>query len=191
MVDTEIVERIINNQAGSFKELVEEHQFKVINTCFRFVNNKEDAEDIAQEVFLEIHQSISKFRGDAKLSTWIYRIAVTKSLNFLRMKKRKKRMGHLKRIFGFEEEMDKLPSTNIDNPERSLEKKERLEILQKALDSIAENQRTAIILSKYDGYSYQEIAELMDTTISSVESLIHRAKKNLEKKLYNYFKKNL
>ncbi|MCK5076532.1 MAG: RNA polymerase sigma factor [Calditrichia bacterium] len=191
MVDTEIVERIINNRAGSFKELVEEHQFKVINTCFRFVNNKEDAEDIAQEVFLEIHQSISKFRGDAKLSTWIYRIAVTKSLNFLRMKKRKKRMGHLKRIFGFEEEMDKLPSTNIDNPERSLEKKERLEILQKALDSIAENQRTAIILSKYDGYSYQEIAELMDTTISSVESLIHRAKKNLEKKLYNYFKKNL
>jgi len=191
MTNTEIAERILTGQPGAFKELVEEHQLKVINTCFRFLNNKEDAEDIAQEVFLEVHRSIDKFRGEAKLSTWIYRIAVTKSLDFIRKKKRKKRMGHLKRILGVDEELDKLPANNMDDPERALEKEERVKILEEALNSIAENQRTAIILSKYDGYSNQEIAEIMDTSISAVESLIHRAKKNLEKKLYYYFKKNL
>jgi len=116
---------------------------------------------------------------------------VTKSLDFIRKKKRKKRMGHLKRILGVDEELDKLPANNMDDPERALEKEERVKILEEALNSIAENQRTAIILSKYDGYSNQEIAEIMDTSISAVESLIHRAKKNLEKKLYYYFKKNL
>ena len=76
-----------------FKSLVEIHQEKVRNTCFRFVKNSEDADDVAQEVFIQVYESLDKFRNEAEISTWIFRIAVNKSLDFLRRKKRKKRFA--------------------------------------------------------------------------------------------------
>ena len=83
-----LIENLKKGDINSFRILVNEHQRKVLNTCYRFLNNKEDAEDLTQEVFLEVYKSISSFRGESKISTWIYRIAVTKSLDFIRKKKR-------------------------------------------------------------------------------------------------------
>lgn len=175
----------------SFKALVDEHQKKVLNTCNRFVNNREDAEDLTQEVFIEVYRSLSNFRGDSKISTWIYRIAVTKSLDYLRKKKRKKRFGTLKNIFSEENPAIQVKSSESSNPDTNLENEDRIRILNEALGSLPENQRTVFTLSKYDEMSYAEIAEIMDTSLSSVESLIHRAKVNLKKKLTQYYKKKL
>jgi len=175
----------------SFKALVDEHQKKVLNTCNRFVNNREDAEDLTQEVFIEVYRSLSNFRGDSKISTWIYRIAVTKSLDYLRKKKRKKRFGTLKNIFSEENPAIQVKSSESSNPDTNLENEDRIRILNEALGSLPENQRTVFTLSKYDEMSYAEIAEIMDTSLSSVESLIHRAKVNLKKKLTEYYKKKL
>jgi RNA polymerase sigma-70 factor (ECF subfamily) len=173
----------------AFKQFVDHYQSKVINTCYGFVHNREDAEDIAQEVFLEVYTSITRFREEAKLSTWIYRICVTKSLDFIRKKKRKKRFGFIRNILGVEKQIEQIPASPTTNPQTNLEQQERARILQQAVDSLAENQRIAITLSKDEGFSYQEIADIMGTSVSAIESLIHRAKKNLQKKLYQYYEK--
>ncbi|MBM3422813.1 MAG: sigma-70 family RNA polymerase sigma factor [Chlorobi bacterium] len=180
-----------NNPATSgdrlFKALVSEHQDMVLNTCYRFVMNREDAEDLAQEVFVEVFRSLDKFREESKLSTWIYRIAVTKSLDHLRRMKRKKRFSSLKRIIGIDDPAEELPSSSSDNPEQTLAEKENLAVLQQALNALPENQKTAFLLSKQDGYSNSEIAEILQTSVSAVESLVHRAKKNLHDRLHDYY----
>jgi len=173
-----------------FRALVAEHQDMVINTCYRFVMNREDAEDLAQDVFVEVHRSLENFREESKLSTWIYRIAVTKSLDHLRRMKRKKRFSSLKRIIGIDDPAEDLPSPSGDNPEQALAGKERAGILQDALSTLPDNQKTAFLLSKQDGYSNSEIADILQTSVSAVESLIHRAKKNLHDKLSGYYANN-
>ena len=176
-------------QEDDFSTIVAEHQDMVLNTCYRFVLNREDAEDIAQEVFLEAYRSLDSFRQESKLSTWLYRIAVTKSLDHLRKKKRKKRFSSLKRVMGFNDPAEELAlPSSIETPAEALSGSERTEILQSALDSLPDNQKTAFLLSKYDGYSNQEIADVMQTTVSAVESLVHRAKKNLQKKLEKHYR---
>jgi RNA polymerase sigma-70 factor (ECF subfamily) len=162
----------------------------VVNTCYRFVFNREDAEDLAQEVFIEVYRSLEKFREESKISTWIYRIAVTKSLDHLRKLKRKKRFSSLKRVIGIDDPADSIPAPSDDNPADALEGKERVAVLQNALDALPDNQKTAFLLSKQDGYTNQEIADILQTTIPAVESLIHRAKKNLQSRLERHYHSN-
>lgn len=178
-----------------FWVMVEEHQEKVLNTCYRFVHRREDAEDLSQEVFLEVYRSLDKFHGDAELSTWIYRIAITKSIDFLRKQKRKKRFAEAKRIFGLEDEpLPDLPADEKSRPDVILQEQERQDILKKAVDSLPEKQRVAIILNKYEGFKQKEIAQIMNSTVPGVESLVHRGMNNLssylnknhEKKLANF-----
>ena len=178
------------NLKFDFQSIVENHQEKVRNTCFRFVKNPEDADELAQDVFISVYESLSHFREESELSTWIYRIAVNKSLDFLRKKKRKKRFAQLSSLFGFDEEKEEIVIPSESNPDQELESKERKQILDEAINILPENQQTAITLSKYEGFSNKEIASIMKVSLSSVESLIHRAKKNLHKQLYNYYDNN-
>jgi RNA polymerase sigma-70 factor, ECF subfamily len=104
-----LIENLKSGDLKSFKILIDDHQKKVLNTCYRFVNNKEDAEDLTQEVFIEVYKSISSFRGESKISTWIYRIAITKSLDFIRKKKRKKRFAIIKKVFSDDTLEDEMP----------------------------------------------------------------------------------
>ena len=175
-----------------FQGIVENLQEKVRNTCFRYVNNVDDADDIAQDVFVQVYESMGNFREESQISTWVYRIAVNKSLDFLRSKKRKKRFGQLTSLFRSTEEGDEIIEIpSYRNPEQELEDKERKEVLDWAISKLPDNQKTAIILSKYEGFSNKEITEIMNMSLSAVEALIHRAKKNLEKQLHDYFEKHL
>jgi RNA polymerase sigma-70 factor (ECF subfamily) len=90
MSETEIIKRLQQGDEQAFRQLVENYQKQVVNTCYGLVHSTEDAEDIAQDVFIEVFRSIQNFRADAKLSTWIYRISVNRSLNFIRDNKRRK-----------------------------------------------------------------------------------------------------
>jgi len=186
-----LVQQLKRNEPGAFKAVVELYQDRVLNTCYRFLFNREDAEDVAQEVFIEVYRSISSFRAEAKLYTWIYHIAVTRSIDLLRKKKRKKRFAQMKSLLGMEEEGKELPALGKDDPLEKLEQEERMSILHEAINSLPENQRIAFTLSKCEGTGNKKIAEIMGVTLSSVESLMHRAKKNLEKKLYHYFERDL
>jgi len=188
MTETEIIQKLQQGNEQAFKMLVENYQKLVVNTCFGMVHNTEDAEDIAQEVFIEVFRSIQNFRADAKISTWLYRIAVNRSLNFIRDNKRNKWFHSFEDII-----MSKNSQLNSDKhyetPAAELEKMQRVNIIHEAIDSLPENQKTAFTLNKYEDLSYKEISEVMDLSVSSVESLIHRAKIGLQKKLYTCYKK--
>jgi RNA polymerase sigma-70 factor (ECF subfamily) len=170
---------------------VEQHKDRVLNTCYRFAGNSNDADDLAQDVFIEVFKSVGKFREESQLSTWIYRIAVNKSLDFVKKKKRKKRFGFILSIAGFGDDEHELAVTDESNPHKDLERKERIQILNQVIDTLPENQKTAITLSKYEGFSTKEIAEIMNTSVSAVDSLMHRAKNSLHNKLSQFYEKNL
>jgi RNA polymerase sigma-70 factor (ECF subfamily) len=190
MRDNEIVQEIKAGNAQAFRTLVEKYQDMVVNTCYGFLQNHEDAEDIAQEVFVEIYQSIHRFREEAKLSTWLYRIAVNKSLNLIKKYKRKRWIVSLQAMLGSEKETKQIADEKTADPQTALEQQERISALHQAIESLAENQKIAFTLSKHEDLSYVEIAEVMGTTVPAVESLLNRAKKNLQKKLYDYYASN-
>lgn len=177
----------MTSKEESFRSLVAEHQEMVINTCYRFVFNREDAEDLAQDVFIEVFRSLEQFREEAKLSTWIYRIAVTKSLDHLRRLKRKKRFSSIKRMIGIEDPAADIAAPFSENPAEAFAGSEQAGVLQEALSTLPDSQKTAFLLSKQEGFTNQEIADVLKTSVSAVESLIHRAKKNLHNKLYSYY----
>lgn len=171
----------------NFRDLVEANKSRVFNTALGFVQNTEDAEDIAQEVFIEVHRSLSGFNQQSSLSTWIYRITVNKSLDFLRKKNRKKRFGFFTQLFRDDDGGVEAP--NFDYPGVLLENKEKSAILFSVIDQLPENQKTAFILFHVEDLSQKEIAAIMNVTPKAVESLIQRAKANLREKLGKIFDK--
>ena len=175
------------NQAA-YSQLLDKYQQKVFGTCISFIPNKEDAEDVAQEIFLEVFKSVSKFKGDSKLSTWIYKIATNKCLEFIRKKNTKKRFAFMQTIFGNEIPIDKTSYfTEVNHPGILLENKEKSATIFKAINTLPEAQRVVFTLAKIDDKSYQEIVEITGKSLSSVESLMFRAKKGLQTKLENFY----
>jgi len=170
---------------------VETHQNLVYNTALGLLQNTADAEDITQEVFIQVFHSVEQFKGESKFSTWLYRITVTKCLDFLRSKKRKKRFAFVQNLFGAESNEPLVEQTSFVHPGVQLENKERAAILFKAIDKLPENQKAAFTLHKVEGLSYQEVAEVLRVSVSSVESLLFRAKNNLQKYLSDYYKSHL
>jgi len=190
MTETEIIKSLREGSETAFKHLVEQYQQRIVNTCYGFVHNTEDAEDIAQDVFIEVFRSVHNFRADSKISTWLYRIAVNRSLNFIRdNKKRKWFQSFEDAVKAQNSGIQKLEGSEAENPVLEMENQQRANMLNEAINSLPENQKTAFSLNKYEDLSYQEIAEVMEMSLSSVESLIHRAKKNLQKKLHTCYKK--
>lgn len=182
-----LIKELKTGSEEAFRDLVETYKNQVLNTCYGFVHNLDDANDIAQEVFIEVFRSIKTFNEDSSLSTWIYRIATNKSLDHIRKSKRQKRWAELTKLsFGEKDEIENI-IPDSKTPEDLIENKERLGILNSAIDKLADNQKAAFTLHKYEDLSYKEIAQILDTSVSSVESLMHRAKKNLQKLLYKYY----
>lgn len=186
MNELELIDRLKHGDETAFKIIVETWQDMVYNTSLGVVQSAEDAEDVAQEVFIQVYESVHQFKGDSKFSTWLYRIAVTKSLDHIRKKKRKKRFAFLQSIFGANEE-EVVHTPDFHHPGVELENKEKAAVLLRAIEKLPDNQKVAFTLHKMEGLSYQEVAEVMESTVSSVESLMHRAKGNLKKLLTEYY----
>jgi len=194
MNDHELIVQIIQyNDHSAFAVLVDRYQKMVTNTCRGFVSSYADAEDLAQDVFIELFESLPEFRHESKLSTWIYRIAVNKSLNYIRKKKRENIFSSFGLLFDASE---KQPTKEVSNPnssdeaDRQINERELHETLKKAINRLPKNQKIAFILNKYQDLSYKEVAEVMDLSLSSVESLLFRAKVNLQEFLSGYSKKD-
>jgi RNA polymerase sigma-70 factor, ECF subfamily len=188
MEDIELLSKLKAGDISAFNDLVLLYSNRVINTCYRFLLDKEDAEDVSQEVFIEVFQSIKSFRGDAKLSTWIYRIAVTKSLDEIKKRNRKKRMTSIGKIFHLDDVANWISGGTM--PDKNIQEKEKMKEVMKALNVLPDNQRVAFTLSKIEGYTNAEIAEIMNITILAVESLVYRAKKKVSKELELILKNN-
>lgn len=180
MEETKIIQHLKNGDEFIYKYVYDQYVRMVYSICFRMTGNKEEAEDAAQEVFIKVFNSFDSFREDSKISTWIYRIAVNICIN---RQRRKKIINFLSLDFWVEEKGETGMSSNNENPGENLEKSEIRKIVQAEINTLPANQKTAIILSRYEELSYKEISKIMGITISAVESLLFRAKKNLAKKL--------
>ena len=171
------------NSKPSFERIVEDYHSMVFRTAMGFVHSREEAEDITQDVFIRAYKGFQKFRGDSKVSTWLYRITVNLALNHIAKKKRNKifqfgRIDTLKTLFDRKE--------NQKSPLQKLEISDRERIIQEAIDSLPENQRIAFILSQYDDLPQKEIAEIMGVSEGAVEQLLQRAKTKLRNKLQKF-----
>ncbi len=172
---------------AEFRTIVRAHQERVYSTCYRFLKSREDAQDVTQEVFMQVYKSIDDFRGESQLSTWIYRIAVTRSLDLIRKQNRKRRFGSVKAIFNIGSGEDEIDVPSETTPEIELMDEEKKRVLAWAVSRLPEKQRIAITLNNYEQYSNQEVADIMQTSLSAVEGLLHRGRKNLKKDLNSYF----
>lgn len=185
------IKAIQNGDRQAFEFLVKETHDMVYRLLYRFVQNNNDAEDLTQDVYLEVFNSIHKFKGKSDLKTWLYRVGVNKALNFLKKEKKHK---HTLTI-DLELENEEVPQLQVEADRSSeagfnLENHELSRILNIAMNKLPERQKAAFILHNHEGQSYQAIAGILETSLSSVESLIFRARATLKKDLSEFYKNN-
>jgi RNA polymerase sigma-70 factor (ECF subfamily) len=180
MDEKEFIGLLKNKDESAFKTLVSTYKNLIANITYKFFFNLQDTEDITQEVFIEIFNSISRFNEKSSLKSWIYKITVSKSIDRIRSQKRQKRFHQVISIFGKEFEDFHNQIADNSNPHNLLENKEDLNELILKINELPENQRIALTLSKLNSISQKEVSEIMQITEGAVEALVFRAKKKLK-----------
>lgn len=175
MDDPEIIRAVLDGDQNKYTLIVEKYQSNVFRTVMGFLHAKENAEEITQDVFVKAYQSLNSFEGRSAFNTWLYRIAVNLSLNFLKSEKRNRFWYSITDAFQ--------PASKEKSIINKIEDEQQHKFVRKAIDALPENQRTAFVLSKYEELPQKEIASVMDLTEGAVEQLLVRAKINLKKKL--------
>lgn len=167
----------------NLESIYKEHKDLVFNLALSYTQNVEDAEEITQDVFVAVYQGLEDFKAEAKVSTWLYRITINKSLDFLKAKKAKKRLAFITSIF--KDNTTKLvhDQGHFNHPGVLLEEKERMAYIFSVINELPAQQKTALILSKIEGKPQKEVAEIMNLNIKAVESLLTRARATLKNKL--------
>jgi RNA polymerase sigma-70 factor (ECF subfamily) len=186
-LDAQLMAGTARGETGAFEQLVRRHQRRVFNLVYRSVGNVSDAEDLVQEVFLRVYRAADRYRPTARFTTWLYRVTANVVINWLR--RRERQPVELTRVLGRSE--DEATSTVLVDPakETSLEGLTREELraeVRRAVESLPPNQRLAVLLFRFEGLSYQEIAETLACSVMAVKSLLSRARDNLRHRLARY-----
>ena len=166
---------------AAFRRLVERYQDRVYRTVLSLLRSPEEAEDVAQEVFVEVYQNIGPFRGDAALSTWLYRLATSRALKSRQKARAKKRFAYFTSLFGIDNNDVLHEVPDHAHPLALLEGQEQLAHLLRHVARLPGPQQVAFTLRHEQELSYEEIAAVLDTTVSAVESLLFRARQTLRK----------
>ena len=188
MVDTEeqaLLERIRKGDESGFELLVKEHTAKVIGLAWRLVGNREEAEDLAQEAFLRLHRSLPKFRGESRISTWLYRTTTRLAIDHLRRERIKRK------LFFFRQDNDapdpvELASDRRNDPGRAFQSQEAMQTLRKSMAKLSARQQVVFTLRHYEGLPLKEIAEHLGLEIGTVKAHLHRAVTQLRQDLIEY-----
>ena len=185
-LDWAIVQRVQNGEVSAFNQLVQKYRQPLFSTIYNMTGNREDASDIAQEVFIKAFQSIRRFRGQASFYTWLYRIAVNSSITFIKRAKKQ-------RFINYETIDETLVSTEIleyftakTKTEKGALLKELQEKLNEALQKLSPKHRIVVILHEVEGMNHKEIADITKTSEGTVRSRLHYAKKMLQAFLQEY-----
>jgi len=179
-----LVEAFREGKPGAFDAIVRTHQDRVYAFCLRMLADREDALDVAQEVFLSAYRNMAGFRGEASLSTWLLRIAANRSLN--RIRQRATRAA--REVMSIEPQEDgdspfQPPGREEDRPDRMMESRETRKILEAAIANLDEDSRMLVLLSDVEGFSYEELSEAVGIPLGTVKSRLHRARMALRKML--------
>jgi len=188
ITNEDLMARIAEGDEYAFQILVDRHQTSVLNLIYRFIGDRTQAKDLAQEVFIKVWQAAKSYKPEAKFTTWIYRITANLCFNELKSSRRKKWFQFVRPDADHETRTEEDLPDSSPSAEDLLLAKERTRQIADALQSLPENQRMALILKRYDDLSYGEIAQVLGCSIPAVESLLFRAKGTLQKKLKNFQK---
>ncbi len=183
MDSKEFIHELREGSREAFEILFNRYSPMIFSVLLRVLRNRQDAEEVSQEVFFQAYKSLKSFRADAQISTWLYRIAVNRALNHQRKKK-------LERWFSLDfdsrsqgAQNSEYPDLTTEGPADLMKRCETEAIVRTAIDELPQKQRIAVLLNRYDGLSYEEIAKVMGVSVASVESRLHRAKQSLAVKL--------
>lgn len=178
--DLPLVRRIAKGDEAAFERLVLRHERRVLGVCRRLLGDEEGARDATQEVFLKVWRKASTFRPRGKVSTWLYRVATNHCLNVLRRRK-------IVRMLPFggsgdptDRDPEPEPAGSLPGPLQGLEAKERWRAVRRAIDDLPTSQRAVLVLARFEGLSYREIADVLGITLGAVESRLFRAMRRLE-----------
>jgi len=181
-IDQELVKRVQAGDKKAFDVLIIKYQQRIIHVITGFVHDPVEAMDVAQEAFIKAYRALPGFRGDSAFYTWLYRIAINTSKNYLTASSRRPPMS----------DVDAMDATNyydapelkeFETPENSLMSMELEQAIQLAIDNLPEDTATAIKLREFEGMSYEEIAQAMDCPIGTVRSRIFRAREAIDKQV--------
>lgn len=180
--DEELVAQLRQGNEAAFRTLVARFQGRVYSTAFSLLRSAEEAEDVAQEVFVEVYQTVARFRGDATLSTWLYRLATSRALQHRRRQQTRKRFAFLTNLLGIGNQLLHEPPDHA-HPQALLEGAQQLQVLQWHIGRLPAQQQVAFTLRHEQELSYEEIAAVLGTSVAAVESLLYRARHTLRQHL--------
>ena len=175
--DVALMLRVRHDEPGAFEAFVDRYKHRVLGILYRAFGRREDIEDMAQEVFLRVYRARHRYEPTAKFSTWLYTIANNVALNAKRTRARRPTVPLVQGDTG--QAGEGLAVSQEPRPDSGLEREELAQAVQMAIDRLPPQQRIAVVLNKFEGFSYQDIAETLDMTVAAVRSLLSRARGNL------------
>ena len=183
-----LVKRARHGDLGAYDELVRRYQERIYATVYHMTSNHEDANDLAQEAFIKAFQALKSFKGGSSFYTWVYRIAVNKTINFLKQRKNKAQLSLNDLDFNAEHDPDLVALISEKTPRREINLTELQERLNAAMQKLSEPHRLVVTLHDVQGLSHEEIAEIMDCNIGTVRSRLFYARQQLQAYLSDYLK---
>jgi RNA polymerase sigma-70 factor (ECF subfamily) len=186
--DAVLVSRAQAGDLGAYDQLIRRYQERVYSTVYHMTSNHEDANDLTQEAFIKAYRALSSFKGDSSFYTWIYRIAINKTINFLKQRKNKNQMSLNDMDIHLENDPDMVALISDRTPRRELNLTELQEKLNEAMQKLSESHRLVVALHDIQGLPHEEIARLMECNVGTVRSRLFYARQQLQAYLSDYIK---
>jgi RNA polymerase sigma factor RpoE len=186
--DLALVKRAQQEDVSAFDELVRRYQERIYATVYHMTSNHEDANDLVQESFLKAYRALKSFKGNSSFYTWVYRIAVNKTINFLKQRRNKFQMSLDDLDFNAEHDPDLVALISDKTPRRELNLAELQEKLNAAMQKLSETHRLVVTLHDIQGLSHEEIGKIMDCNVGTVRSRLFYARQQLQAYLSDYLK---
>jgi RNA polymerase sigma factor RpoE len=186
--DQELVRSVQGGDLAAYDELVRRYQERIYATLYHMTSNHEDANDLAQESFIKAFHAIKSFKGDSSFFTWLYRIAVNKTINFLKQRKNRIHLSLNDLDLNAENDPDLVSLVSEKNPRRDMSLTELQEKLNAAMQRLSEDHRLVVALHDVQGLSHEEIGKIMDCNVGTVRSRLFYARQQLQAFLSDYLK---
>jgi len=186
--DRVLVRQAQGGDYSAFDTLVQKYQERIYATIYHMTSNHEDANDLTQETFIKAYKALNSFKGDSSFFTWVYRIAVNKTINFIKQRKNRVHMSLDDLDFNAEHDPDLMALISDKTPRREINLTELQEKLNEAMQKLSESHRLVVTLHDVQGLSHEEIAKIMDCNIGTVRSRLFYARQQMQAYLSDYLK---